>query len=185
MQSRFLILSAMLMLPACLAHAQGNFIITSPTLKDGATMSPDQILNGFGCHGSNRSPALSWTAPPPGTKSLAITMYDPDAPTGSGWWHWTVFNLSPSTRALSEAEGEAGGAGLPSGVVQGQTDFGTSGYGGPCPPVGDQPHHYIITIWALDIERLPLDKNAPGALVGFFLHKHEIGKATLTVRYQR
>lgn len=185
MQPRFLILLAMLILPVCLAHAQANFIVTSPMLADGATMPPGQILNRSGCHGGNRSPALAWTAPPPGTKSLAITMYDPDAPTGSGWWHWTVFNLSPSTRAFSEGQSEAGGTGLPSGAVQGRTDFGTSGYGGPCPPAGDRPHHYIITIWALNIDRLPLDKIAPGGMLGLCLSQHVVGKATLTVLYGR
>jgi phosphatidylethanolamine-binding protein (PEBP) family uncharacterized protein len=118
MQPRFLILLAILMLPARLADAKGDFIVTSPMLADGATMPPGQILNGFGCHCGNCSPALTLTAPPPGTKSFTITMHDPDAPTVSGGWHWTVFKLSPSTRALSEAEGEARGAGLPCGAVQ-------------------------------------------------------------------
>jgi Raf kinase inhibitor-like YbhB/YbcL family protein len=179
------ILATLTLASTGLALAGQDFTLTSPAMTDGGDLPAAQILNGFGCQGANRSPALAWSAPPPGTQSLAVTMYDPDAPSGSGWWHWTVFNLPPATRAFSEGEGAPQGAALPAGAVQGRTDFGTPGYGGACPPAGDAPHRYVITIWALDTGRLPLDANAPGAMVGFFLHRHAISKATLTVRYGR
>jgi Raf kinase inhibitor-like YbhB/YbcL family protein len=161
------------------------FKLSAAGLSNGGKMPDAQVFNDFGCKGGNRSPALSWTEPPAKTKGLAITMYDPDAPTGSGWWHWTVVNLPASLRNLPETAGEAAGAQLPQGAVQGRTDFGASGYGGACPPPGNKPHHYIFTVWALDTDKLPLDANASGAMVGYYLNQHSVGKATFTLLYGR
>ena len=168
------------------AHpAVPGFVLTGPATARGGRLPDAQVFSGFGCSGTNRSPALSWTAPPPGTESLAITAYDPDAPTGGGWWHWIVFNLPPTTRAVPEGAGVAGSRTIPPSALQGRNDFGQSAYGGACPPAGDPPHHYVFTVWALNIARLPLQANASGAMVGFLLHQHGIGTATLTLRYGR
>jgi Raf kinase inhibitor-like YbhB/YbcL family protein len=124
---------------------------------------------------------LAWSNPPAGTKRFAITGYDPDAPTGSGWWHWTVVNLPATTHALPAAVGEQ----LPAGAVQGRNDFGSAQFGGACPPVGDKPHRYQFTVWALKVDKLPLDNQASGALVGYMLNANVLGKATLTAVYGR
>src|SRR3954451_571495 len=128
---------------------------------------PDQyVFNDFGCSGANHSPALSWSGAPKDTKSFAVTVYDPDAPTGSGWWHWVVFNIPGSTTNIPEGSGSA--TDLPAGAVQSMTDFGKPGYGGPCPPPGN-PHRYIFTVHALKTDKLDLDEKASGAMVGFYL----------------
>jgi Raf kinase inhibitor-like YbhB/YbcL family protein len=159
--------------------------LQSPTLADGATLPAQQVFNGFGCSGENQSPALTWSDVPTGTKSFAITLYDPDAPTGSGWWHWVVFNIPADTRALSANAGTASGENLPSGSIQSRTDFGTPGFGGACPPEGDMPHRYQLVLHALDVESLPLDENSSGAMVGFFLKQHAIATSQLTWSYGR
>ncbi|MCU0623910.1 MAG: YbhB/YbcL family Raf kinase inhibitor-like protein [Gemmatimonadaceae bacterium] len=165
------------------ASAQATFRLTSPTVRDGARIPLEHVFGGFGCTGANVSPALAWTNAPAATKSFAITMYDPDAPTGSGWWHWTVFNLPASVTSLPAGAGSAGGT-LPSGAVQGRTDFGASGYGGPCPPPGT-PHRYIFTVYALKVSALELDAQAGGAMVGFNLNANVLAKATLTGLFGR
>lgn len=172
-----------LLLASVPAAAQPTFRLTSPVVREGAKMVAEQVFNGFGCSGGNVSPALVWTNPPAGTKSFALTMYDPDAPTGSGWWHWTVFNIPATVTALPAGAGNPGGA-LPAGAGQGRTDFGAAGYGGPCPPPGT-PHRYIFTVFALKVEKLELDASASGAMVGFNLNANALGKATLTATYGR
>jgi Raf kinase inhibitor-like YbhB/YbcL family protein len=168
------------------AHAQ-SLTLSSPDIKEGATIANDQVFKGFGCTGNNISPALSWSGAPKDTKSFALTMYDPDAPTGSGWWHWVVFNIPPSITSIPKGAGDRGKGLMPGGAVQSRTDFGTNGYGGPCPPPGAKPHHYQITIYALDVAALPNAKhrNASAALVGFDLNSHTLAKATLTGMYGR
>ncbi len=156
-----------------------RFTLNSPDIKEGEILDIEQVYNGFGCTGKNISPELSWQNAPSDTKSFAITAYDPDAPTGSGWWHWSAFNISSKVNKIEK------GAQFPTTVVEGKTDFGTSEYGGACPPKGDKPHRYIFTIYALDTEEIALDKNAPGAKVGFYLNKHVIDKATITAKYSR
>ncbi len=161
----------------------GGFTLESDDLSGQLTM--DQVYNGFGCNGKNISPELSWSDPPKGTKSFAVTVYDPDAPTGSGWWHWIVFNIPASVHKLPAGAGEPSGELLPKGAVQSRTDFGKIGFGGACPPVGDRAHRYIFTVYALDIEKLPLDENSSPALVGYMLEKHAIAKASLISYYGR
>jgi hypothetical protein len=158
------------------AFAAG-FSVTSPDIKNGGTVPMAQVFTG--CKGGNQSPALSWSGEPAGTQGFAITMYDPDAPTGSGWWHWTVFNIPADIHSLAANAGAAGGAGLPPGAGMGKTDFGFSNYGGPCPPAGPA-HHYVITVYALKVPKLPLDADASGAKVGFNLHFNAIGQAKIT-----
>lgn len=166
--------------------AKGKFTVTSKDLVPGKPIAMTQVYNGgMGCSGGNLSPALSWTNAPSGTRSFAITMYDPDAPTGSGWWHWLVYNIPITTTSLPT--GASGGSQnlMPPGSIQGNTDFGVPGYGGPCPPQGDKPHRYIVTVFALNADSLSIPGNATAAVVGFNLHAHTIGKATVTARYGR
>jgi Raf kinase inhibitor-like YbhB/YbcL family protein len=158
------------------------FALTSTDIHAGQTIGNAQVFKGMGCTGGNVSPALRWQGAPTKAKSFALTMYDPDAPTGSGWWHWVVYNIPENTTQLPSG---AANGGLPAGAIQGNTDFGTPGYGGPCPPTGDKPHHYILTIYALDTDKLDVPVNATAAYVGFNIHAHAIGKATLTAVYGR
>lgn len=162
-----------------------DFRIASPTIKDQGTIGNDHVYNGFGCGGRNVSPELRWEGAPQGTKSFAVTVYDPDAPTGSGWWHWVIFNIPPNVTSLPAGAGNPEGGGAPPGSVQSMTDFGRPGYGGPCPPQGDKPHRYIFTVYALNVERLPLGKEASGAMVGFYLNRNALGKASFTALYGR
>jgi len=157
------------------------FILKSSDLKDGEKMPNGQVFNGMGYEGDNLSPQLSWENPPVGTKSFAITCYDPDAPTGSGWWHWGVANLPASISALPTGAG-SGKGGLPAGAVQTRTDFGKAGYGGAAPPEGEH-HRYQFTVYALDVDQLDVSEESSGAYLGFNLHFHTLGKASLTVIY--
>ena len=168
------------------ADAQ-SMTLTSADLKEGATVANEQVFKGFGCSGNNVSPALNWSGAPTGTKSFAVSMYDPDAPTGSGGCHWVVFNIPPGTTSLPKGAGDVKQKLMPKGAIQSRTDFGGAGYGGPCPPPGDKPHRYLITVFAVDVDRLPDAKNdaASAALVGFDLRSHTLAKATLTGLYGR
>lgn len=151
----------------------------------GGQMTLQQVLNGFGCTGKNLSPQLSWENTPAGTKSFAITVYDKDAPTGSGWWHWVVFDIPASVTELSQGAGDVSKKLLPGSAIQSMTDFGRAGYGGPCPPQGDKPHQYVITIYALKTNKLGLDANASPALVGYYLYANTLAKASIVAYYQR
>lgn len=167
-----------------LASSAQAFELNSPDIADGQLLSRQQEFDGFGCSGANRSPALVWKDPPAGTQSFAVTVYDPDAPTGSGWWHWVVFNLPAATRSLPSGAGNPGGA-LPPSSAQGLTDYGQPGFGGACPPRGDAPHRYRFTVHALKVPRLDLDAHAMPALVGYQINANSLEQATLTARYAR
>lgn len=168
------------------SHAlAAEFAVSSPDVKAGAKIADEQVFNGFGCQGRNISPALTWAGAPAGTKSYAVTVYDPDAPTGSGWWHWVVFNIPAATTSVAKNAGDPQASLLPAGSIQSRTDFGKPGYGGPCPPTGDKPHRYMFTVHALKVDKLPLDADAPAAMVGFYLHQNTIGKAVLKAQYGR
>ncbi len=166
------------------ASAAG-FTLTSPTIKPYAWLTEAQVFNGFGCNGQNISPALKWSGAPEGTRSFAVTVYDPDAPTGSGWWHWVVYNIPASVTELPEGAGSAAGDKLPADAVQGRTDFGTPGFGGACPPKGDKPHRYVFTVHALKTDKLDAPADATAALIGFMINANRIGKASFTARYGR
>ena len=173
----------LLLLPA-LAWA-GNFSLESADVGAKQPIADKHVFKGFGCEGGNLSPALSWKNAPKGTKSFAVTVYDPDAPTGSGWWHWVVFNLPADAMSLPQGAGDSAAAQLPKGALQSRTDFGKPGWGGPCPPKGDKAHRYIFTVHALKVEKLELDENTPAAMVGFMLHANSLGKASFTAKYGR
>ncbi|KPA88975.1 Raf kinase inhibitor-like protein, YbhB/YbcL family [Pseudomonas asplenii] len=166
------------------AAQAADFTVSSHDISDGKPLTSREVFQGFGCSGGNTSPQLSWQNAPAGTQSFAITAYDPDAPTGSGWWHWTVVNLPATTHELPSGAGSKGGQ-LPAGSVQGRTDYGQPGFGGACPPPGDKPHRYQFTVWALKTDRLPVDEQSSGALVGYMLNANALGKATLTATYGR
>ena len=177
------LLAAVLVGATGLVHAAG-FTLTSPTIKPGSTLGKAQVFNGFGCSGDNVSPELKWSGAPAGTKSFAVTVYDPDAPTGSGWWHWVVINLPADSTGLVEGAGTVVGK-LPAGAVQGRTDFGSAGFGGACPPQGDKPHRYIFTVYALKVEKLDVPADATAALIGFMINANKLGSATFTAKYGR
>jgi hypothetical protein len=167
------------------AQAQ-KFTLSSSDFKRGDTIAAEQVFNGFGCTGQNVSPALKWSGAPKGTKSYALLVHDPDAPTGgAGWWHWVVVNIPATATALAKGAGKADGSGLPAGAAQVATDFGAPGWGGPCPPVGDKPHRYHFTLHALKVERLELPQGATASLAGFMANANSLGRATLTGRYGR
>lgn len=156
-----------------------NFTLSSTELQ--GQLTSKQVFNGFGCTGENVSPQLSWKDAPKGTKSFAVTVYDPDAPTGSGWWHWVVFDISKDKFTLPSGFGNSESKD----AIQSTTDYGKSGFGGACPPIGDKAHRYIFTVYALDIESIGLDKNANPALVGYYLNAHSIAKSSLIIYYGR
>ena len=139
----------------------------------------------FGCAGDTQSPALRWSGAPAGTQSFAVTAYDPDAPTGSGWWHWSVVNVPASVTELQPDAGAAGGAKLPAGASHVRIDYGVAAWGGACPPEGAAPHRYIFTVHALKVPRLDLPADATAALAGYMINANSLGKATLTARYGR
>src|SRR5215831_19220319 len=171
-------------LPA-MALAAGTFSLQSAEIKPGASIAEAQVYKGFGCEGGNVSPSLAWKNAPAGTKSFALTVYDPDAPTGSGWWHWVMFNIPASVTSLSKGVGNPASGQTPKGAVQSKTDFGKAGYGGPCPPKGDKPHRYIFTVYALKVDKIDADENSSGALVGYMVNATKLDKASFTATYGR
>jgi Raf kinase inhibitor-like YbhB/YbcL family protein len=171
-------------LASTIVHA-GDFTLTSPSIQSGAVLTDEQVYNGFGCSGKNQSPALKWTAGPKETKSYALTVYDPDAPTGSGWWHWVVYNIPANVTELAAGAGDSTGKLLPPGAMQGRTDYGTHEFGGACPPQGDKPHRYIFTVYALKIDKIDLPTDASAALIGFMIHSYSHGNASFTAQYGR
>lgn len=168
------------------AAAAGAMELTSPDLPAGKPIDLKFVANTFGCSGGNLSPHLVWTDPPAGTKSFALLVHDPDAPTGgSGFWHWQAIDIPATARELPQGAGAEGSKTLPAGARQLENDYGSAAYGGPCPPPGASPHRYNFTLYALDVEKLDAPKNAKPAVVGFTVNHHALAKATLTARYGR
>jgi len=163
--------------------AQNTFTLSSSSI--GGQTTAVQEFNGFGCTGKNQSPQLSWANAPEGTKSFAVTMYDPDAPTGSGWWHWVVFDIPSNVNELVENAGNLDAKLAPEGAVQSITNYGAAGYGGPCPPPGHGYHQYVITVYALKTDKLGLDANTNAAVVGYYLWQNTLAKASIVAYYQR
>lgn len=154
--------------------------ITSTDIQEGSRMNKQYEFNGFGCKGANISPALAWSNPPVGTKSYAITAFDPDAPTESGFWQWVVIDIPAQITSLKKGESGKLTAG-----IERTNDYGTKGYGGPCPPVGGGMHRYQFTVWALPSEKLAIPANASNAVVGYMLNLTALGKKALTATYVR
>lgn len=168
-----------------------TFTLSSADFASGGTLAPSQVFNSFGCSGANISPALSWSGVPAGAQSLALLVHDPDAPTGSGFWHWLAFDIPPTATGLARNSGDITNGLAPPGTVQSGTDYGTLGYGGPCPPPGDPPHRYVFTLYALPFPSAGtatgglVNANTPAAIVSFVTRNNAIAKAELIGRYGR
>ncbi len=156
-----------------------SFFVTSETVTDGQTL-PDAHVNAAG----NRSPQLSWSGAPEGTKSYAVSCFDPDAPTPAGFWHWTVVGIPADVTDLAEDAGAEGGAGLPEGAFMTTTDFGTRAYGGAAPPAGDIPHRYVFAVHALDTDDLGIDGDVSCTVAAFTYLGHTLGRAVITGLYR-
>lgn len=153
--------------------------LTSVDVHSGESLKSQQVFNSWGCSGLNQSPQLAWENIPAGTKSFAVTMYDPDAPTGSGWWHWVMINVPVSVTQLETNAGAEGGKLMPTGAQMQRNDFGYIGFGGACPPEGAKPHQYEITLYALDIEKLDVPKEGSPALAGYYILQHTLDTAKI------
>ena len=178
-----IIFTTLLIISSLTVISQNTFTLSSKNLGGEATLKEE--FNGFGCIGKNESPQLSWKNAPEGTRSFAITMYDPDAPTGSGWWHWVVFDIPTSTTELVANAGDIKLELTPEGTIQSITNYGSQGYGGPCPPQGHGLHQYIITVYALKTDTLGLNKNTNPAIVGYYLWNNTLAKASLITYYKK
>ena len=161
------------------------FTLSSPDIQANALIDRKFEFDGFGCSGENKSPALTWSGAPLGTRSFAVTVYDPDAPTGSGWWHWFVIDIPGDLTELAANAGVVGGANLPKGASHVRIDYGVAGWGGVCPPEGDPPHRYIFTVHALSTDKLEIPPDATAALAGFMVNANALGKASFTAKYGR
>jgi Raf kinase inhibitor-like YbhB/YbcL family protein len=170
------------LLAAALARNATALELSSPDISDGATLNAAQVYSGFGCSGGNQSPELHWQDAPAGTQSFALTVYDPDAPTGSGWWHWTLYDIPASSNQLPRG---ANAKTLPAGSQQGRNDYGSQNFGGACPPAGSPAHHYVFTLHALKVAHLEAPPGASAALLGYLINSNRLASATLTPLYGR
>jgi Raf kinase inhibitor-like YbhB/YbcL family protein len=159
-----------------------SFDVTSDDVTDGATLAMPQVSGVMGAGGEDRSPHLSWSGAPEGTQSYAVTIYDPDAPTASGFWHWAVFNIPAD---VTELASNASKDGLPDGAVQLKNDARMDGYVGAAPPEGHGPHHYWIVVHAVDVPSLDIPAEATPAYLGFNQYSHSLGRATIVGTYEQ
>ncbi len=166
-------------------HHSQKFSISSLNFKNGGTLSNESVFNGFGCSGKNFSPEISWKNPPHGTKSFALSVYDLDAPTGSGWWHWMLINIPANYSKLPLNFGKQNKFELKDKIVQVRNDFGIYGYGGPCPPKGNKPHRYIFTLHALKVKKIDLESTATAAFAGFLINQNTLEKSQIEGIYGR
>ena len=162
-----------------------TFTLSSPDIATGGTIDAVFESDMFGCGGSNQSPVLQWCGAPAETASFAVTVYDPDAPTGSGWWHWMVVDIPADVQQLKANAGAKGGAHLPAGARQMRNDYGIWAWGGMCPPPGDKPHRYIFTVHALSVSKLDMPDDATTAIGGFMINAATLAKASFTATYSR
>ncbi|WP_335970361.1 YbhB/YbcL family Raf kinase inhibitor-like protein [Streptomyces sp. CA2R106] len=156
-----------------------SFTVTSTTVADGAPWPPEQHSSGLP-GGKDRSPQLSWSGAPDGTRSYAVTVYDPDAPTGSGFWHWAVADIPATATELPEGAGDDTGSGLPAGAWQLPNDAHAARYIGAAPPAGHGVHRYVVVVHALDIPAVGVPADATPAVLGFTMAGHTLGRAVLT-----
>ncbi len=182
---KLLTLTSVLSLSMMASANAGSFTLSSQDVAQGQFMSKAQEYNGFGCTGDDMSPQLTWRNAPQGTKSFAITAYDPDAPTGSGWWHWQVVNIPSSVTELATGAGNIEKGLLPEGSVQMRNDYGSKGFGGACPPPGHGIHHYQFTVYALKVDKLALPADASAALTGYMIKANTLASASIESLYKR
>ncbi len=162
-----------------------SFSLISTDIVDGGTLPSDQVSGIWGAGGKDVSPQLSWSGYPDGTRSFAVTCYDPDAPTGSGFWHWAVANIPVAVTELATNAGRQGGEGLPAGAISLRGDGGVDFYVGAAPPEGHGPHRYIFAVHAVDVENLEIEPTSSPAVLGFNLFFHTLGRALLIATYER
>lgn len=165
---------------AALPALAADIVLSSQDIHEGESMHKRHVFNGFGCSGDNMSPHLQWQNLPAGTQSVAITAYDPDAPTGSGWWHWLVIDMPASVAELPRGADISKMAGR---LIR--NDYGSHVYGGACPPPGHGMHRYQFTLWALPVKQLTVGDNPSAAVVGYLLNQQALGKKTLTATYHQ
>jgi Raf kinase inhibitor-like YbhB/YbcL family protein len=172
--------------PYSFLPAVPSFRVSSTDVADGAPMPARNASAVFGVEGGEDvSPQLTWSGFPPETKSFAVTVFDPDAPTASGFWHWAVFNLPASVTELVSGAGANDGGDLPEGAVQLRNDAGIAGYVGAGPPPGHGPHRYFVVVHALDVENLDVTVDAAPAVLGFNLFGHTLARATICPTFER
>jgi Raf kinase inhibitor-like YbhB/YbcL family protein len=162
---------------------QTKLRVTSAVFRDGETIPASAVFDGMGCTGNNTSPDIAWSGAPAGAKSFAVTIFDPDAPTTVGFVHWVLFDIPAGVASLAAGAGGKDGAGI--GATQGFTDFGFSRYGGPCPPPGDAPHHYHLTVYALDVDKLGPDSTTTYAKFRFMIRGHVLATGEIVGTYAR
>lgn len=167
------------------AFSDSAFRIKSSDIKANSTITNKHVFDGFGCSGENISPQISWQNAPKETKSFALTVYDPDAPTGSGWWHYVAINIPTKYSKLPANFGAENKFKTTEDISQIRNDFGAYKFGGPCPPKGDKPHRYIFTIYALKAEKLEVPETATAALAGFMINQNVLAKASFEAVYGR
>lgn len=166
--------------------AAAQFTLSSSDFAAGGPLADEQAYDAMGCTGRNLSPALTWRGAPAGTKSYAVLLHDPDAPTGgAGWWHWIAFDIPASVTSLAKGAGKPDGSAMPRGAGTVANDYGQPGYGGPCPPEGDKAHRYVFTVYALKVERLGVPKDANASTAGSMINANALGKASITGMYGR
>jgi Raf kinase inhibitor-like YbhB/YbcL family protein len=170
-------------LPYDFMPAVPSFELRSDDVSDGQMMTDNQVYNAFGMTGKNISPSLSWSGFPTETRGFAVTCFDPDAPTGSGFWHWVLVDIPVSVTSLPSGAGHASGAGLPAGAMHLRNDYGSRDFGGAAPPAGDPPHRYVFAVHALDVPSLELEPDTTPAVAGFNLRFRTIARALLVPVY--
>lgn len=182
MTLRMLLLLVLTVSAGTSAH---GLTLHGPVAMSGDRLSHWQVSDASGCHGTNRSPALRWVRVPPGTRSLALTVFDVDAPAGTGGWHWVMYDIPAGTSGFSAGIGAVNTDQLPTGAKQARNDFGQQGYAGACPPKGDKPHRYVFTVYALDVASLDVPTDASPATIAGLLHQHRVGQSSVTATYSR
>jgi len=162
-----------------------DFKLTSTDIGPGIPLATEFVFNGFGCTGGNQSPAIAWSGAPAGTKSFAVALFDPDAMQGRGFWHWLMVNIPANTTALSRDAGRNDGSKLPSGAVQIKNGFRAAGYSGSCPPPADEPHGYVMTVYALKVSSVEVPTDAPSTAMLAAIEADSLGKASLIYHFGR